>query len=81
MASKKPAKPMAGQSKQVTLDPAIYGTTIKYMGDKNSPVSCSHCRRSIVRGMIRLRGQEYICSLTCAEQSSKIVKETQETEL
>jgi hypothetical protein len=78
MASKKPAKPMAGQSKQIALDPAIYGTAIKYMGDKNSPFSCSNCHRSIVRGMIRLRGEEYICSLTCAEQSSKIVNETQE---
>lgn len=78
MASKKPARAMSGQTKQTILDPAIYGIVVKYIGDKNSPTKCFNCNRSIVRGMIRVRGEEYICSLTCAEQSSKIVKQNQE---
>jgi hypothetical protein len=75
MAGKKPAKPMAGQSKQVVLDPAVYGISVKYIGTKNSPMICSNCKRTSVRGMIRVRGEEMLCSLRCAEQSSKIGKE------
>jgi hypothetical protein len=75
MAGKKPAKPMAGQSKvQQTLDPSIYGTLFKIFGTKNSPTVCSHCKRESVRGMIRIRGEESFCSIRCAEQSFKIVK-------
>ena len=36
MAGKKPAKAMAGQTKQLVLDPAIYGISVKYFGTKNS---------------------------------------------
>jgi|DEB19_MinimDraft_3_1074340.scaffolds.fasta_scaffold318034_2 hypothetical protein len=75
MAGKKPAKPMAGQSKQVVLDPAIYGIAVKFFGTKSSPMVCVCCGRNSVRGMIRVRGDEYLCSLRCAEQSSKIGKE------
>ena len=72
MAGKKPAKAMAGQTKQVVLDPAIYGISVKYFGTKNSPMVCPNCKRTSVRGMIRVRGEEMLCSLRCAEQSSKI---------
>lgn len=65
MAGKKPAKPMAGQSKQVTLDPNIYGQTVKFMGSKDSQCSCAKCGRTIVRGMVRLLGDKYYCSITC----------------
>ena len=72
MAGKKPAKAMAGQTKQVVLDPAIYGISVKYFGTKNSPMVCLNCNKISVRGMIRVRGEEMLCSLRCAEQSSKI---------
>lgn len=72
MAGKKPAKAMASQAKQVVLDPTIYGTSVKYYGTKNSPMVCLNCKRTAVRGMIRVRGEEMLCSLRCAEQSSKI---------
>jgi hypothetical protein len=75
MAGKKPAKAMAGQTKQLVLDPAIYGISVKYFGTKNSPMVCPNCKRTSVRGMIRVRGEEMLCSLRCAEQSSKIGKE------
>lgn len=75
MAGKKPAKPMAGQSKvQQSLDPSIYGTLFKVFGTKNSPTTCAHCKRQSVRGMIRIRGEESLCSIKCAEQSFKMVE-------
>ena len=76
MAGKKPAKAMAGQSKgQVALDPAIYGIAVKFYGSKTSPVVCAWCNKTSVRGMIRLRGEERLCSLRCAEQSTKMDKQ------
>jgi|688.fasta_scaffold519492_2 hypothetical protein len=75
MAGKKPAKPVAGQSKvQQILDPSIYGTLFKVFGTKNSPSVCSYCSRQSVRGMIRIRGEESFCSIRCAEQSFKMVQ-------
>ena len=75
MAGKKPAKVMAGTTKQLVLDPAIYGISVKYYGTKNSPMVCPSCNKPSVRGMVRVRGEEMLCSLRCAEQSSKIGKE------
>jgi hypothetical protein len=75
MAGKKPAKPMAGQAKQAVLDPEIYGISVKFFGMKTAKAVCTHCGRSLVRGMVRLKGNDYLCSLRCAEQSSKIVTE------
>lgn len=66
MAGKKPAKPIAGQSKQQTLDPALYGIQIKYYGDKSSPARCKSCGKSIVKGMMRLKAENYYCSVGCA---------------
>lgn len=67
MAGKKPAKPMAGQTKQTVLDPSVYGTLIKYIGDKTSPCTCSVCGNSTIRGMVRMKGEKYFCSSTCAK--------------
>ncbi len=73
MASKKPAKPIAGQSKvQQTLDPSIYGVLVRYVGTKGFPVICGYCKRSSIRGMIRIKGEDRFCSVGCAEQSFKI---------
>lgn len=65
MAGKKPAKPMAGQNKQQVLDPAIYGQTVKFIGTKDSQCVCTKCGRKVVRGMVRLLGDSYYCSITC----------------
>lgn len=70
MAGKKPAKPMAGQSKQTTLDPSIYGQTIKVFGSKSSPTSCNKCGRSVIRGMMRTLGDKFYCSITCMKPAN-----------
>jgi hypothetical protein len=66
MAGKKPAKAMASQAKQQILDPAIYGVQIKYYGDNSSPARCKVCGKSVVRGMMRLKSEEFYCSIGCA---------------
>lgn len=71
MAGKKPAKPMAGQGKQVELDPQIYGQLVKFIGTKDAPCSCTNCGRSIVRGMVRLLGDKYFCSVTCMKPKTE----------
>jgi hypothetical protein len=69
MAGKKPAKPIAGQSKQIIQDPAIYGSMIKFVGSKNASCSCAKCGKLTVRGMVRLKNDNYYCSLRCASES------------
>jgi len=72
MAGKKPAKPMAGQSKTVVLDPKIYGTLVRFVGSKNAVSECSECSRVTVRGMIRLKESgKHFCSVRCATQDFK----------
>lgn len=65
MAGKKPAKPIAGQSRAKVEDPAIYGTLAMFIGAKNAQCVCSVCERKIVRGMIRLLGDSRYCSKKC----------------
>lgn len=65
MAGKKPAKPMAGQNKKADLDPSIYGQLIKFVGSKDAQCSCTKCGRSVVRGMVRILGDNFYCSITC----------------
>ncbi len=67
MAGKKPAKPMAGQSKQATLDPNIYGQLIRFAGTKTTPCICARCGRSSIRGMVRVLGDKFYCSVTCVK--------------
>lgn len=67
MAGKKPAKPMAGQSKQIVQDPAVYGTMMMYIGSKQSPCKCAKCGKETVRGMVRYKGDAFLCSETCAK--------------
>lgn len=70
MAGKKPAKAMAGQTKQVTLDPAVYGSLIKFYGSKEAKCKCGSCAREIVRGMVREKGGAFYCSTVCAKKSN-----------
>jgi hypothetical protein len=69
VAGKKPAKPMAGQAKKVVLDPEIYGVEIRYVGTKDSSCCCPTCKKITVRGMMRLKNDNFYCSLTCAKGS------------
>lgn len=69
MAGKKPAKPIAGQSKQVIQDPSVYGTMTMYVGSKSASCSCSKCGKLTVRGMVRIKNDSYYCSARCASNS------------
>ena len=66
MAGKKPAKPIAGQAKQVQKDPAIYGQQAMFYGMKTAPCICFSCGRTTVRGMIRIKQEKNYCSEKCA---------------
>lgn len=68
-AKKKPAKPIAGQIKQPVQDPAIYGVMTKFVGSKNASCSCDKCGKITVRGMMRMKNNNYYCSLKCAASS------------
>lgn len=71
MAGKKPAKPIAGQSKSTAvLDPATYGSLIKFHGSKNAKCSCGTCAKEIVSGMVREKGGAFYCSTVCAKNSN-----------
>lgn len=72
MAGKKPAKPMAGQSKQVTLDPTIYGQLTKFVGSKTAPAICAKCNRATIRGMMRVLNDKFYCSITCVKPAEKV---------
>lgn len=65
MAGKKPAKPMAGQSKQPVRDPEIYGIQVRYLGTPDTASSCVKCAKKTVRGMIRIKGDGHYCSVRC----------------
>lgn len=69
MASKKPAKPIAGQAKQPVQDPAIYGSLLMFSGSKNAACSCAKCGKLTVRGMVRVKNDNYYCSIRCTLNS------------
>lgn len=73
MATKKPAKPIAGQVKQAVKDPAIYGQQTMFWGSKISPTTCLQCARKMVRGMVRVKQEKIYCSETCAVASTPAV--------
>jgi hypothetical protein len=70
MAGKKPAKPMAGQSKTPVLDPAIYGAKIRFIGIGGSTAECGTCRSITKNGMMRYKGEKFYCNTKCAEKSN-----------
>ncbi len=67
MASKKPAKPMAGQSKQVTIEPNLYGQLTRFIGTKTKPLVCERCKRFVVSGMVRVLNDKFYCSVGCVK--------------
>lgn len=68
MASKKPAKPIAGQSRE--KQPELPGKAVKYIVPANSGVSfeCPTCKRSLSRGII----YEYEGNLYCKRGCIKV---------
>lgn len=73
MATKKPAKPIAGQIKQAVKDLAIHGQQAMFWGTKLSPCMCAQCGRKTVRGMIRVKQDKNYCSERCAVTDSPAV--------
>lgn len=69
MAGKKPAKPMAGQGRSVTQDPAVYGSPVRYIGSKQAPFTCGECGKQTIRGMIRVKDSGSYCTITCAQKN------------
>jgi len=68
MAGKKPAKPMAGQTKQAILDPSVYGTQIRYYGTKGASAKCPSCGKETIKGMVRIKNDLFYCSLVCVSK-------------
>lgn len=66
---KKPAKPIAGQSKKVVQDPAIYGIQVRFVGSADAFSECAVCGKKTVRGMIRLKEDNHYCSVRCVTAS------------
>lgn len=66
MAGKKPAKPMAGQSKQVIQDPAVYGQPVRIYGSACAFSECAECGNKTIRGMVRVKNDKAYCSVRCA---------------
>jgi len=69
MAGKKPAKPIAGQSRQVVQDPAVYGQPVKVYGSASAYSECAECGNKTIRGMIRVKGDKNYCSVGCAKKN------------
>lgn len=65
--SKKPAKPIAGQSGTIVEDPNIVGLKIMYVGSKDAPSICVKCGKKTIRGMIRMRANTNYCSAGCVK--------------
>lgn len=72
MASKKPAKPIAGQNRD--KGPQLPGKAIKYMAPtKNAALfECPTCHRTLARGIIYEEGNAFYCKRGCipAKQAS-----------
>lgn len=64
MASKKPAKPMAGQGNNDTKK--LAGKAVLYFGSKDAEkFVCPTCNRSLVKGIIYEEGNSAFCTRTC----------------
>lgn len=65
MASKKPAKTMAGQARDTNS--TLIGKPVMYFGSKNAePFICPKCSRSLIKGVIYEENNNSYCSRRCA---------------
>ena len=75
MASKKPAKPIAGQAKA----PQLPGKAVLYYGSANAqPFVCDECSKSFIKGIYYEENGGSFCGRTCI--ASAIAKKEQEKE-
>lgn len=64
MAGKKPAKPIAGQSRDMSK--ALPGKAVKFFGLANAqPFVCPTCSRELVKGIIYEENNSAYCSRVC----------------
>lgn len=64
MASKKPAKPMAGQGKENSK--VLPGKAIKFFGSIYAePFKCPTCSRELIKGIIYEEGNAMYCTRNC----------------
>ena len=64
MASKKPAKPIAGQNRD--KGPQLPGKAVKYFGAANAaPFVCPTCNRSLTKGIVYEVGTNMYCNRVC----------------
>jgi hypothetical protein len=64
MASKKPAKPIAGQSRDTGKQ--LAGKAVKYYGSKGAaPFVCSTCSKELIKGIIYEENSSSYCSRVC----------------
>lgn len=69
MASKKPAKPIAGQVKQIAQDPSIHGQPVKIYGTATAYSLCPECGNKTIRGIVRSKNDKNYCSVRCAKKN------------
>lgn len=66
---KKPAKPIAGQSKDMTK--TLLGKAVMYFGSKNAePFTCPTCKRSLTKGIVYEEGSNAYCTRNCIPKVS-----------
>lgn len=64
MASKNPAKSMAGQGRDI--DKTLPGKAVMYFGSaKAKPFVCPVCSRSLIKGIIYEESNSLFCSRRC----------------
>lgn len=64
MAGKKPAKPIAGQSKD--LSKVLPGKAVKYFGSKTAQAFvCPTCSKQLIKGIIYEENSSSYCSRVC----------------
>lgn len=64
MAGKKPAKPIAGQSRDTSK--LLPGKAVKYYGSKGAQAFiCPTCSRELIKGIIYEDGSASYCSRIC----------------
>jgi len=64
MASKKPAKPMAGQANDTNKK--LSGKAVMYFGSKTAqPFICPTCSRTLTKGIVYEEANSMFCTRTC----------------
>lgn len=69
---KKSAKTVAGQVKTTPkLDPAMYGTQVRYLGLAGAAAVCATCGKRTKSGMLRMKENKFYCTVKCVEKTNQ----------